>query len=284
MTLRFVTMPPARAALATLVCAMALAACTSSPPDDAPPTERVQAIEQARSDVGEPAEALGTAVAALATRVDAAAAMPDAARVQAVLDATAELRAAHDTAASVELAGEVPDVIAAAEAWQAGVTAAATMEETATEVATVLAQVVEVDAQLADIVAGWNERGSRSEVITRFEEAAATADDIAARTGPPTCRDPMQTRVAAAAFIAEASRDLAELVQARDGTGLDERRAELAEAPYGVTDDDQPRRLDVALAVDECDALERLLVAGDAVMEALDDLQEALNPSDLADG
>lgn len=274
-----------RSAAATVAAGLLLLGCSSSSPvEDPSPTvgARAEAIVTARERVVEPAQALGTAAAAAATRLDQLIAEPGAPTAEAAREVLDDLADARDRVEELELGTDTEDVRRAAEALGAAVDAADTLAVSVREVVGAVEETTALDARLAELVASWDEPGSRSQLLARFDEVAVEADDLADTAAPEECAAPVETRTAAAAFVAEATRELRDLVDRRDGNAFDARRAELDEAPWGRMDDGEPRELDARLTADACGAIERARAAAADVAAALRDLQAALNPPDLA--
>ncbi len=249
--------------------------------------DRIAAIADARAQVGAPASALGTAVAAVRVRLDGFAAHPSSAEHAALVEANADLDEALAGVSGVadELGDEdVPDVVAAADAITSARTAGEAVVDAVDQVIEVGAILVDTEPLLADLVAAWDERGSRSELMARFDEltgeANALADDLVQRiTGVASdaCPDPLDERVLMASVAAEVATDLGDLVAGYQGTTFDERRAELRADPFGLGSADIARPLDrgcpmIAAAVDATTGVDAALAA----------LETALNPADLA--
>ncbi len=280
-----------RLAATVLVGTVALAACTDTGAEpgagaSADRASRVEAIRAARDVVVAPMQRLGTAAATVADRLDDAVqrrTAQDAAELRDALDALAEAR---DEVAAVDLPTPTSDVDEAAAALDDAVAAADDLGEHAARVATVVEVTADAIARLRDIVERWQERGSRSQVGARLDEAAATAAGIAddlddPDAAPPGCPAAVEEVVDAATAVAQASRELAGLARAGEGTAFDERRSELADALFGV-DDDQPVRLDDRITAEGCPALADATTAATAVVGAIQRLEAALNPPDLA--
>lgn len=261
---------------------LVVSACTS---EGAPTTDRVEAIARARDAVVGPAQDLGTAAAEVASRLDEVVARPAGDTIQAARSALDHLADARDAVVAVELDDQTPDVQAAATALDDAAASAGTVEDAAAGVLEAAELASTADDRLADLVAAWDEAGSRSQLIARLQEVAAEADALA--TGgvgqaPADCPGPVETREAAAAFVAEATRELEALVVARDGLAFDERRAELAEAPFGVDDGGLARGPGASIDPASCPAVGQVESAATEVASALRALQEALNPDDLS--
>ncbi len=263
-----------------------LAACSSTSGDAGPDDDvarRVAAVTETRDAVVEPAQALGTAAAEVASRLDHTVEQPTAATVEALRAAVTDLEQARTEVEELDLEPTTPDVVAADAALDDAMAGARSMAEAATVVATAADQASTADQALAELVATWDEPGSRSELLARLDETALAADALATDgvgTPPEDCSGPLAARVDAAAFVAESSRELRALVEARDGLAFDERRAELATDPLGRREDDQGavRSIDP----DDCPAIDVAEESAAMVVQALQDLQTALNPEDLA--
>jgi hypothetical protein len=282
------SLPAPRPALAAVAMVLAglLAACAAGTPAPRETTtgERVAAIRAARDAAGGPAERLGTAAAETAARVDDLAAQPGASGVDALEDAVAALTRARGEASEVELGSDTPDVVAADAALATAVDRADDLGRAADDLATATTSAVTTAEELAGLVGAWDERGSRSQLLARFEAQAATAQRLAAGDAPPPagCPGPVEEARAAAAFVAEATRELRELVAGYAGDAFDVRRAELAEAPYGTAEDGTVRRTGTAIDPSGCPAIDDAATSADGVASALVELQSALNPDDLA--
>lgn len=266
--------------------AVMLAACSSTSGDDVPDDDvarRVAAVTETRDAVVEPAQALGTAAADVAARLDQAVEQPTEATVEALRAAVTELEQARTEVEDLDLEPTTPDVVAADAALDDAMAGARSMAEAATVVATAADQASTADQTLAELVATWDEPGSRSELLARLDETALAADALATDgvgTPPEDCSGPLASRADAAVFVAESSRELRALVEARDGLAFDERRAELADDPWGQREDGQ----DAARSIDPdgCPAVDVAEESAAMVVQALQDLQAALNPEDLS--
>lgn len=276
---------PPRPLVVAAVLALVLVACQSGdgPSDAGAGGEgRVEAIVEARDAVVEPAQALGTAAAEVASRLDELVARPDDGAIAATGQALEELAAARDTVRGLELDTSVTDVRDAADALARAVDGADGLDASTATVVEAAGVATEVEAELEALVAAWDERGSRSELLARFDEVAARADELATTSTVDGCPGPMEERVAAAEHVATATRELRDLVAARDGNGFDARRAELDEAPFGLGPGDVPRGTGSSIVAESCPAVAEAEDAASTVAEALRSLQDALNPSDLA--
>lgn len=280
--------PGPRHAVRLLAVALLASACSGGPgaTDGAPSgEERVAAIVDAREAVVAPAQALGTAAAEVAARLDQLVARPDDATIDATRAAVDDLASARAEVADLALDPETEDVRAASAALDDAAAAAQQVEAGATEVLEAADLAADADDRLEEFVAAWDEPGSRSELTTRFEEVAASAESLAAEelaTATPGCPGPVVARREAATFVAQATEELTELVTARDGLAFDERRAELAEAPFGTDDAGVVRGPGASIDPGSCPAVGDVEDAAMQVAAALRALQQALNPEDLA--
>lgn len=267
--------------LVVAVAAVALVAAACSGGGQTP-ADRVDAIREAREALGAPAQQLAAAVADVEDGVAGLRSGPTERSVDELARGGDEVATAVDALEAVELDVATADVREAVEAVGRA-TSSATRLVDATEVLVEAGrQLVATDARLAELTATWDQRGSRSEVVARLEETAAAAADLRA-DGPQACPGPMEVRSAAAAFVAEASRELRDRVAAYDGEGFDTRRAALDEAPFGRTEGGAPRRLTGPDPDDaSCPALREATAAVEDVRRALQAMEDALNPTDLA--
>lgn len=275
-----------RPVVAALVWAALVAGCSVGTPadteTDSEHADRVRAVVNARDLVVGPAQELGTAAAGLSAALHDLAGRPEPVLVTAVRSAAIRLADAIDAVSSLTIEPSTPDTVAAVGALTEAGSEATVLRESALVVADAVDALTPTSERLAGIVARWDEPGSRSQLLDRFAVAAAAAADIAASDdGPPGCPGPQQEQADAAAFVADATRELEDLIEARDGNGFDARRAELADAPYG-TAGGVPRALDDAVDPDACPALAEATDAARGVVDALGELQAALNPTDLA--
>lgn len=281
--------PAAALAAVSLVLVALLASCSdrSSDGSGSTPTneDRAAAIVRTRDEVVVPAQALGTSAAAVASRLEQLVARPDDTTIEAVRAAIADLREARADVEALALEPTTGDIRAAAASLDAAVAGAEALEDAAGAIADAAELAAEADEQLAEMVAAWDEPGSRSQLLARFQEVAADADRLAsegAGSAPETCPGPVEARQASAAFVAEATRELHDLVAQRDGVAFDERRAALDEAPYGVDDAGVPRGPGMSIDATPCPAVDDAEAGAADVVEALRALQQALNPPDLA--
>lgn len=272
-----------RSASAVVAAMVLVSGCTGDPGTDAgaSTSERIGAIRAAREVVVEPAQALGTAAAEVAARLDTLVEQPDEAAVAAARGAVEELRRATAEARDLELAASTDDVRGAAAAIEDAADGAERLAAAVAEAADAVERSAAVADTLEQVVAGWDEPGSRSQLLQRFEELRAEAQELADGDPPAACPGPVREATVAAAFVAAATGELRDLVEQRDGLGFDERRAELDVAPLGTAEDGGPRRLDGPLDASSCPAVEQARDAAADVAAALRDLQDALNPDDL---
>lgn len=268
--------------MAGLVASLA-AACSSGLSVE----DRIAAIADARAEVAAPASEVGTAVATVRVRLEGFAAHPSPPEHAALVAANADLEDALtglDDLDGLGVDAEVPDVIAAADAIAAARAAAADVVDAVADVIDVGAVLVDSEPPLEELVAAWDDAGSRSQLIAHFDEltdeATALVDEITTAVGtvpPGACPSPLDERVQMAVVAAEVSAELGDLVAAYQGTRFDERRAELRADPFGLGSPDIARPLG-----DDCPMIARAVDATTGVDAALDALETALNPTDLA--
>ncbi|MBW3659850.1 MAG: hypothetical protein KY457_14515 [Actinobacteria bacterium] len=250
---------------------------------------RIADVLELRAEVGPPAADLGTAAATLVQELDELRAElpvdPDQRRsvIEAVRTGVlADLAEAH-ARADVDVAGDGPDAAAVAGALRDARAAADALAAAADEDLAVLDRAADADVRLSAVVAAWVEPGSRSQQLARLEEAATRADALAAELGAaeddPACAAVLARRTAAATTVADASRELHALVERRRGEEFDARRRELAQDPAAST----RTLVDADRAGIDCWRAEAEPVElAAAVAEALEELERALNPADLA--
>ncbi len=160
-----------------------LAACSgpsSAPEVDSDAAERRTAVTETRELVVEPAQDLGTAAATVASLVDDVVERPGAQTVAALREAVTDLEDAREEVEQLALEPTTPDVRAADAALDDAMAGARTMAEAATVVATAADQASTADQALDELVATWDEPGSRSELLARLDETALAADALAA--------------------------------------------------------------------------------------------------------
>lgn len=273
--------------LAALLGGAWLAACSGASPEPVATSDgdaRIDAIVEARAQVVEPAQALGTAAAGVTAALEDLIARPDEAALARLDEATTELTSATEAVDDLQLDDDTEDLRAADGALEDASSAAASLRGAVEEVAEAAEQAAELDDRLDAWVAAWDEPGSRSELLARFDELAAEA--VAAADGsertPPSCAGPVDARREAAAFVADATEELRGFVAAYDGNGFDARRAELDEAPFGLDDAGVVRGPGASIDPANCPAVDDAEAAATDVAAALRALQAALNPADLA--
>lgn len=139
----------------------------------------------------------------------------------------------------------------------------------------------EVEVALLDMAARWEAPGSRSQQLDRFAALAADADALAAELAAvdpvADCLTTFERRRAAAHYVGEATRELREHVEAYRGTAFDERRAELAEDPFGL---ELPLRDGDVAELGCWREAAPVVLAAAAIDAALARLEDALNPAD----
>lgn len=286
--MRLLVLPRTLLTAVAVAVVVLVAACSNSP--SAPPTEdetgeRRAVVVETRELVVAPAQHLGTAAVTVASRLDDVAERPGTDTVAALRDALTDLEEAREEVEQLDIGAATPDVQAADEALDDALAGARRMADAATIVATAADQASTADQALQELVASWDEPGSRSELLARLDETALAADHLAADevgAPPEQCPGPVDSRVAAASFVADATRQLRELVEARDGDAFDARRAELAEAPLGHDDTGTPRTHRHPIEPEGCPAVDATRESATEVTRALEDLQAALNPPDLS--
>ncbi|MBW3620956.1 MAG: hypothetical protein KY461_11975 [Actinobacteria bacterium] len=287
----------ASAAFLTVAALTAAAGCsapTDTATEDTPTAdERIATVRALRAAVGADAAALGTAAATVALELDRLhASLPAGpaerrAAVAAAEDATLDpLRDALE-GFGPDLAGDAtgPDAEAVRGALGDAASAAAALASEAERDLATVTRTAAADERLLHLVAAWSEPGSRSEQLRRLEEVAAAAEALAAELEDveetPACLGSVPRRAEAAVTVARGSRELASLVEARRGEEFDVRRRELSADPFGtggplVVED----RARVACWREQSAVVDR----ADAVASALDELEAALNPTDLGAG
>lgn len=277
--------PSIAAAVAVAILLVACSSTASPPRTDGDVSERMAAVIETRELVVGPAQDLGTAAATVASRLDDVVERPGEDTVAALREAVTELEEAREDVEQLELDPTTPDVRAAADALDDAMAGARRMAEAGTVVATAADQASTAEQSLDELVATWDEPGSRSELLARLDETALAADALATdEVGAPPegCPGPVEARVEAASSVADATRELRELVEARDGEAFDARRAELSDAPFGHDDSGAARQHRHPIDPDECPAVDAARESAADVTQALQDLQAALNPEDLS--
>lgn len=280
--------------LAALALAVGAAACTEPAAEDggADVADRIATVRELRATVGPPAAEVGTAAATLREVLDELhadlPAAPDTRRgaVEAVRERDlARLEEATAALATTELPEAGPgarDVAATAAARDDVVSAATDLSDAAAEDLDLLVASADAEDRLADLTATWDEPGSRSQQLERLGETAEAADALAveleAIPDAPPCAELIARRADAARAVAAHARELRDLVERRAGTEFDERRAELANDPYGLGE----RLVDGDVRDLGCWRTDGpVATAADEVEEGLAALEEALNPADL---
>lgn len=274
-----------RASLTFLVAAVVACSGPSDAPGQTSSSDRIEAIRQAREAVEEPAVALGTAALTLTERVERLATI-GADDLEAALDsvdeASADLRDAATDASEVEFDRSTSDTAEAAAALQV---AAAGGEEAAAggdTLVAVIARAAEIDERLAELVAGWEERGSRRELTDHFadlaEQADQLADEVEEEATDQACSAVLELRVRAARSVAAGTRELRELVAAYRGNEYDVRQPELLADPYG---EGGASLFEVSQNAGFCPLVDLIGTTVAEVTEALDRMQQALAPGDL---
>lgn len=284
------------AAFVAAVALLAPAGCSSPGTSDpaattADPDQRIDTIRQLRSTVGPRSAELGTAAATLVQQLDEFHAAPP--RDPTVRRETvATIRSGSLALLERTLDGYGPDLVGDETGPDAEDVSAAMGEVRGAAVALARAAVedlqrveeaAEAEERLAAAVEAWSEPGSRNEQLQRLEEVAGEVDALAteleAVEDVPACSGLVARRAEAARAVAAHTRELRALVEQRRGDEFDARRDELLQDPYGTG----------GLLVEE-DRREigcwreagPVVAAADEFAAALDRLEEALNPPDLA--
>lgn len=276
--------PRASTTAVALVAAAALAGCSSAePPVDTSRDDRIAAITRARQAVVEPAQALGTAAAEVAVRLDAVVVRPGPDTLDGLREAMDDLDGARRDLEDVDLDADTVDVAAAGEAVAMALAAAEDLDTSTAMVATAATLAVETEEALDEVVAVWDEPGSRTELLEQFDTALVTVAALVDGLEPPgdACDGPVQERLEEAEFVAAATEELRGYVADADGTSFDARRAELAEAPWGVDASGVVRGPGASIDPDGCAAVGDAEAAAHALADGLEALQAALNPDDL---
>ena len=139
------------------------------------------------------------------------------------------------------------------------------------------------DAELEDLLAGWDARGSYSQQLAALEELAVTAEELAAvadqRSAVPACVSLWPRRSEAATVVAARTRELRSLVRDRRGQEFDELRDAYRQDPYGTGE--LLGVLDARAARGCWAAASEAPVLLTALDEHVAALEEALDPPDL---
>lgn len=270
--------------------------CAQSDPRSV--AERVEEVRRARLAYAAPAAVLGSVVRDAEQQISRVrlGVPPDpGARVRAVAAARRaaleRLRVSIADARQLQVDASGPDAGAAAVAWRSAVQAASRLLAVARADLDHTAVLAETDQQLGRIVAGWDAPGSYTAQLRRFAAARSKASALILRLRTrdprPPCGRSLARRVTAADAVVEASGELRALVAARRGEAFDARRAALAIDPFGVG----PSRGVARTALARLDATEASCWRAEGAtpseaartLDALENLQAALNPSDLRD-
>lgn len=277
-----------------LVAALLLGACApgdaSSGAGKGDTAARVEQVRALRELLAGPAVALGRAGAQVerevrALRTEPASEPADRLASVAVVQggAVAGLTGALADARQVAVSGDGQDAAATGAAWDATIAAADALVDAAQDELDLVGALATTDGALAEVVAVWAQPGSRSQQLAAFADAAAVADrvaeDLSARPVDVPCLGDQERRIAAATFVAAATRELRRYVANHQGNAFDARRAELDVDPYGLGGP--------LAAVDDpsCwDDGSRTGAAATRLRAALAGLEEALNPPELEGG
>lgn len=203
--------------------------------------ERVEEVRAAREALATPVPAVGAEAERLADAVEqlwTEEGPADERGERAAALRAAPFRDALAALDAVSLEGIGPDVEAARAILDAMVAdGEALLEAVEAEVATLTA-LPAFDAQLDELLAGWDARGSYSQQLEAFEQLVADAEalaaDAAARTAAPACTEAWPRRESAALVVAERSEELRDLVRDRRGQEFDDLRDEYGQDPFGV--------------------------------------------------
>lgn len=274
-----------RASLTSLVLVTVACSGPTGTPDGTSSSDRIEAIRQARAAVEAPAVALGTSALTLVERVERLETV-GANDLEAALEsagaAADDLGEAATDASEVEFDRSTADTADAAAALQA---AAASGEEASAgghTLVSVIAQAAEIDERLAELVAGWEERGSRRELTDHFaelaDEADQLADEVEQQASGQACSAVLELRARAARSVAAGTRELRELVAEYRGNEYDVRQPELVADPYG---EGGTSLFEVSQAAGFCPLVDVIGTTVAEVTDALDRMQEALAPADL---
>ncbi len=276
--------------------ALLLGACGDGGPMGATATAGpdLDAIREARDAYGPVAQELGAQVLALEELVRVARLEPEAsvdgvpaASRRAAVDAI-ELAASgldeFTEVVEVDLGDdplEEPAVLAARDAFDDAVGRARLVVEAARDEAAHLRTLLDAEAELADVTAGWDAPGSRSQQRGHFAELVARARAVVTSLDVvdevPDCAGAVAARQAAALLVAERTEELRGYVDRGQGRSFDEARARFDAEPWhaGLPGRD-------AEDAGCWEGRGPVVVAADAVQGALDRLVAALNTGSVA--
>lgn len=203
------------------------------------------AVLAAREALGEPVVSVAAQVVGMWDRVhevrhEVPRGVPQGAAVDDLrgdLDALqAQAEALRDTAAGLDRADADDRVADATAAATALADLAVDVVEAARTDLDALDPLVAVDAEMDQVVASWDERGSRSQREAAFAELVGVADELLRRVrrlDVPSCTVLRTDRIRWAERIAVRTSELHVAVSGREGTRFDELRERYAQAPYG---------------------------------------------------
>lgn len=250
----------------------------------------VEAITAARAAFAAPASALGTAVRAVSVearsaRLEVAAAATDGAALAAARDfALDELADRLDEVAAASVEVELDARVArdghvalAAQAWSEARLAANRLVASGRAELAWLRQLQQAEQALAEVVALFDEPGSRAQQSERLSAAAVTAqgvaDTLATLEEIPGCSRLVEHHDVAAVLVAERARELATYARNGQGNSFDAARAGFRDEPWDV-DLVGPQGAEASC----WEGGSELVQAADAVEQAIVGLAAALNP------
>lgn len=200
------------------------------------------AIAAAREGLAEPTQALAALTLDAARRVDFL--RHEVARGPAMRQAAVDLAAvvAELDASAGALEAAVAEVDPILEMTQEAATALVTEARGVSSAASAavgdLLPVMDLDDRMAEVVEGWDDRGSRSEAAERLTALVAQAEEVLRQARrlsvpPAVCTGVRDNRLRWARELVERSERLRDLALAADGPGYDSLRAQYDAAPYG---------------------------------------------------
>jgi hypothetical protein len=234
----------ARVVASAVVIAGMMTACVPSTSDGGQvittTDDRIFQIRTARVALAEPVPVVVAEVDRLVAAIETVWITGDDTHARANLAATldpAPLRIALASLVAAGPVGDGPDMIAArsvigeiaAHIDQVAVAARGELDE--------FEALRVFDDQLAQVLVGWGAPGSRRTQLEAFaqlaEQATALSVDLAAQTETVGCTQVYARRSGVAELLAERTRSLRALVEARQGADFDELRREFSEDPFG---------------------------------------------------
>lgn len=200
------------------------------------------AIAAAREGLAEPTQALAALTLDAARRVDFL--RHEVARGPAMRQAAVDLAAvvAELDASAGALEAAVAEVDPILEMTQEAATALVTEARGVSSAASAavgdLLPVMDLDDRMAEVVEGWDDRGSRSEAAERLTALVAQAEEVLRQARrlsvpPAVCTGVRDNRLRWARELVSRSERLRDLALAADGPGYDSIRAQYDAAPYG---------------------------------------------------